>query len=449
MKPRLLELPLLQNWSCHNCGGCCKKHLIEITEEERLRIDSQGWTAVELPDGLPPYVHLGPPSFGKHRLSQRADGACVFLNEAGLCRIHAKFGEAAKPLPCRLYPYVFHPTGKGLVVGLRYSCPSVIRNAGRDLDAQRDDLKHLAQATVADWPDNIPAPRLSDKSPGAWPLVDVLLAAFIEDLGDRTIPLRLRLVRVAAWTELLSTANLTELTVGQLRETCRVVRATVAQLLTDDPAAGGNVAIPPTDRLTRLSFTQLVAYYTREDTVVDQSRGWGGRWKLLRDILVFTFRRGRLPDLSPTWPGIPIRDVEHNLPWFTPQADELCTRYLVTKLQSRAFCGPAYYGEPVIEGLWSLLLTIPVTVWLARWHALTRMTSNSANGGRDPGQAETASAESLRIEQIDLETALARVDHNHGYSPALGLRSVKSRLRSFARREQLTSLLWNVTCEPV
>ncbi|QDV28326.1 Flagellin N-methylase [Planctopirus ephydatiae] len=430
---RLLELPLLQNWSCHNCGGCCKKHLIEITEAERQRIDSQGWNAAELPEGLPPYVPLGRTSEGRYRLSQRADGACVFLTDEGLCQIHARFGEPAKPLPCRLYPYVFHPTGKGLVVGLRYSCPSVIRNAGRDLGSQQAELKQLAQETIADWPEEIPAPRLSDRSPGAWPLVDVLIAALLDELQQRDVPLRLRLVRMAAWTELISTTNLTDLTVAQLRETIRVVRETVAQLLPDEQT----VMVPPADRLTLVGFTQLVAYYTREDTIVDQSKGWAGRWKLLQDILVFTFRKGRLPDLATDWKGIPIRDVEQALPWNTPAAAELLTRYLVTKLQSRAFFGPAYYHEPVIEGFWSLLLTIPVTIWLARWHALARRYRAG------PG----STSEPCVIQAVDLEAALARVDHNHGYSPALGMRSVKSRLRSFVRRDQLTSLIWDITRE--
>ncbi len=436
---RLLELPLLQNWSCHNCGGCCKKHLIEITEAERQRIDSQGWSAAELPEGLPPYVPLGRTSEGRYRLSQRADGACVFLTDEGLCQIHARFGEPAKPLPCRLYPYVFHPTGKGLVVGLRYSCPSVIRNAGRDLVSQQDELKQLAQETIADWPEEIPAPRLSDRSPGAWPLADVLMAALLDELQQRDVSLRLRLVRMAAWTELISTTNLTDLTVAQLRETIRVVRETVAQLLPDE----STVVVPPADRLTLVGFTQLVAYYTREDTIVDQSKGWAGRWKLLQDILVFTFRRGRLPDLATDWKGIPIRDVEQALPWKTPAADELLTRYLVTKLQSRAFFGPAYYHEPVIEGFWSLLLTIPVTIWLARWHALASWQTQARRQNAGPG----STSEPCTIQAVDLEAALARVDHNHGYSPALGMRSVKSRLRSFVRRDQLTSLIWDITRE--
>src|SRR5947209_3715314 len=116
--PRL-ELPVLQNWSCHNCGGCCKQHLIEVTDAERQRILDQNWTES---DGVKQPVlvrHSGPPWRKTYRLAHQAEGGCVFLDDRGLCRIHAKFGEGAKPLACRLYPYAFHPAGKSFAVSLR------------------------------------------------------------------------------------------------------------------------------------------------------------------------------------------------------------------------------------------------------------------------------------------------------------------------------------------
>ena len=117
--PRL-TLPVLQNWDCHSCAGCCRQHQIEITAEEYQRIQQQGWTSA---DGNAQGVVVeriggwwGPP---RYRLAHREDGACVFLNEQGLCRIHAKFGEMGKPLACRVYPYALHPAGKTVTVSLR------------------------------------------------------------------------------------------------------------------------------------------------------------------------------------------------------------------------------------------------------------------------------------------------------------------------------------------
>ena len=106
-----LQLPTIQNWSCHSCGDCCMRHVVEISDEERQRILDQGWSEQdEFTRGTPLMVRdIGPFWNRRWRLGQRTDGACVFLDEQGLCRIHAKFGDPTKPLACRVFPYAFHP----------------------------------------------------------------------------------------------------------------------------------------------------------------------------------------------------------------------------------------------------------------------------------------------------------------------------------------------------
>src|SRR5580704_10984888 len=156
--PPPLELPTIQNWSCHNCGGCCRQHAIEISEDERQRIISQNWEAdANISHDRPFLVKIGPfPWSKRHRLAHQPDGACVFLNERGLCRIHAKFGEAAKPLACRIYPYAFHPAGKKVTVSLRFSCPSVAANRGERVAAQERDLTTLERLVVPDGAERVP-----------------------------------------------------------------------------------------------------------------------------------------------------------------------------------------------------------------------------------------------------------------------------------------------------
>ena len=60
-------------------------------------------------------------------LNHRADGGCVFLGADNLCRIHGKFGSAAKPLACRIYPFLLVPAGDHWNLGLRLACPSAAR----------------------------------------------------------------------------------------------------------------------------------------------------------------------------------------------------------------------------------------------------------------------------------------------------------------------------------
>src|SRR5262245_4511598 len=84
------HLPVVQNWDCHACGQCCKEYTVHVTREERERIAAQGWSALPEFAGVKLVVRDG--WFGRPRLNHRADGSCVFLDERGLCRIHAKFG---------------------------------------------------------------------------------------------------------------------------------------------------------------------------------------------------------------------------------------------------------------------------------------------------------------------------------------------------------------------
>ncbi len=37
------NLPVVQNWDCHVSGSCCKEYQVPLTDEERRRIEAQGW----------------------------------------------------------------------------------------------------------------------------------------------------------------------------------------------------------------------------------------------------------------------------------------------------------------------------------------------------------------------------------------------------------------------
>ena len=211
-----LDLPVLQNWDCHNCGGCCKQHLIEITDDERNRILAQGWTAADgIPDSQPVVENMsgwfGRPQW---RLSHQADGGCVFLDERGLCRIHAKFGEAAKPLACRIYPYAFHPAGKSVAVSLRFSCPSVVKNAGRTMTAQQAEIRRLAESVVPKDVEERQPPQINAVERLDWrdfhQCVEALDGTLAEAAGTRT-PLLVRLLRAVEWTGLVGMSKFDKL----------------------------------------------------------------------------------------------------------------------------------------------------------------------------------------------------------------------------------------------
>lgn len=194
-------LPILQNWSCHNCGGCCREHQIVITAEEKTRIDKHQWTAADgVTDDRPLIVVHG----SDFRLNHQADGACVFLDDHGLCRIHSKFGEAAKPLACRAYPYAVHPAGNSVTVSLRFSCPSVVQNLGEAVTQQRQTLEQLAREIVPSNYQALMPPRLSTtKQLVTWPDVMLLLAFVERGLSVGNVSFVTRLLRVLTWIDLL------------------------------------------------------------------------------------------------------------------------------------------------------------------------------------------------------------------------------------------------------
>ena len=43
MRSPLFTLPVEQNWDCQATGNCCREYRINVTDDERRRIEEQGW----------------------------------------------------------------------------------------------------------------------------------------------------------------------------------------------------------------------------------------------------------------------------------------------------------------------------------------------------------------------------------------------------------------------
>ena len=80
----ILDLPE-QRYSCHGCGDCCRDLSVQLRDDDLARLEQQGW---ERELGEPITVEFR----GRRYLRQRPDGACLFLQDDGLCRIHAHHG---------------------------------------------------------------------------------------------------------------------------------------------------------------------------------------------------------------------------------------------------------------------------------------------------------------------------------------------------------------------
>jgi lysine-N-methylase len=411
-----LELPTLQNWSCHNCGGCCKQHGIFITEAEKERIEKQGWNAESgVPKDQPVFVKMGG-VVGKawHRLAHKPDGGCVFLDEKGLCRIHAKFGEPAKPLACRIYPYAFHPTGKGLTIGLRFSCPSVVANLGQPVLKQRGELMELARQVVPESLTSARPPAISAKETLSWPDFHRIIAALDDSFEDESEPFLKRLLSAITWTTLVGQAPFEGVEGEQVAVLVSYIREAVWKATPD--TAG---EVPEPSSVGRTQFRLLAGHYARKDTYGSKDNTLFGRLRLLRSAVKLTSGKGNLPALQSAFKEVPFELLEK--PFGVPEGtDALFTRYFRVKIQGLSFCGAAYYNVPLVEGFQSLAMVYPAVMWIARWLA--------AGHGRA----------TLAFE--DVADALSIADHHHGYSPAFGTWGFRKRVRTLAELNDIAAL---------
>lgn len=129
---------------------------------------------------------------------------------------------------------------------------------------------------------------------------------------------------------------------------------------------------------------------------------------------------GMLPALNDELRAVPFAVLQG--PIAVPEASqELFTRYYRVKLQGLHFCGRAFYDIPLVEGFYSLAMVLPATLWIARWRA--------ASEGREG------------VDPEDVAYALTLVDHQHGYSDALGTWNARRRILNLCKMGDLPRLV--------
>ena len=339
----------------------------------------------------------------------------MFLDDAGLCRIHAKYGEAAKPLACRIYPYAFHPAGDDIAISLRFSCPSVVENKGQAVEAQANVLEKIARQVVPDDYRNLDPPLISPGESTHWDdflqFVDMTDAIFAEPQ-----PVLVAILRTIMITDLLEEASFSKVSDDQITELLQLIAQTAMMAHEEVPEQ-----IDAPSSIAKRHLRMLAAQYTRHDTMADKDSGFRGYWDRLKTSLSFTWGRGTIPDVRPEFRSAEFQMIEAPFELDDSDAiDEILRRYFRVKIQGIHFCGRAYYDVPFIEGLRSLLLVYPAVMWFARWRA--------AGESRSIVTAE------------DVVAAVTVADHNHGYSAVHGLRASRFRVQLLAKMKQLGPL---------
>jgi lysine-N-methylase len=384
-----------------------------ITDEEKQRIE-----ALDLANDpeVAPKPWFAPAGRGSHqwRLAHRPDGGCVFLTTANHCRLQERFGADVKPFVCRLFPFVLIPAGDHWRVGMRYSCPSAAANSGRPVaDSKKDlvHLSHLLEQHVGRTAESAPPPLLQAGQQLAWPDVCRVVQVLVEIVQDRGDRLERRLRKCLAVARICGKTQFDNLQGQKLTKYLQAVRTAMETDVPREPAD-----LPPPDRLLgRLLFRVLLAIFARKDQNVYGAKSVRRRLRRVLDGWRFARGRGRVPRVNEFLPEISFEELER--PAGMPlEMDETLERYYVVKLNSLQFCGPPNFDLPLLAGLESLVLTLPMILWLRR-----------------------AFADLAPVNAV--EQSIQLVDDHFGGDAMLGFPHIQFLLRTMAQSGELEKLV--------
>jgi len=418
MRPVIRHLPVLQNWDCHVCGTCCKEYVVTVTDEERKRIEAQGWDHAADLGGLAPFRRVGPPWARRYHLNHRPDGSCVFLTDQGRCRIHERFGYESKPLPCRLFPFVLVPVHDHWRVGMRFACPSAAANKGRPTSAHDPELKDFAaqlaqREGLQAAPDGalIQPPRLGPGQRVAWPDFLRFVQALLDLLRNRRDPVERRLRKCLALANEMRKSKLEDVKGNRLGDLLELMKGVIEAETPANPQT-----LPPPGWVGRVLFRQAVALFTRKDHGPNRGVAREGRLALLGAAWRFARGTGRVPRLHQGLPESTFADGEAPRGPLPEAAELILERYYALKVGSIQFCGAAQFGIPFWDGFEILLLTFPIVLWVARLF-------------RDLPREEA------------IVRALSIVDDHFGFNPMLATFRQRMSFQILARTGELARLI--------
>ena len=396
----ILVLPVAsQRYSCHGCGNCCRDFTVQLRPNDLETLRAQKWN-----ERLGEEVTV---EFrGATYLKQRADGACVFLMDDGLCRVHKEFGFAQKPIACQLFPFVLVPDDRRTAVGISFASQSVRENKGAELRTHLAEIDRMSRV--------IPHTRiatysamLGDALAAKEGELDALAQVLDAYLSRDSVVMRDRFDGLAWLAASLGRAKLADVRATRFRELVTMLASALPGELEHLPLPS---ALPKQQRLLRQA-----AYARLEDVQINTAKSTG-RWRtVLRQLLAsraFTRGKGRVPAVARgVFAEVPFAAIAA-MPRLSESPDRdaidaLLTRYTrATILGNRAW-GAGYYGWSAVRGLQALTLNVACTAWTARALAAAR-------------HHEFATIE-------DVRDALGRIDRHAGRAPWLG--SIGERLR--------------------
>jgi lysine-N-methylase len=355
----LRPLPIVENWSCHGCGICCRGAIVVLNEKDLEQIRSQRWD--KHPDfrGKKILVRLGP--FDKrYRLAHRKDGTCIFQDPDKLCRIHKEFGYDAKPHICRMAPLQLIPLEHMAYVTLRRYCPSAAADSGRTVEEQLSELGELLKRADEE-PLASPPPALKRTARRPWKDVEALNESLSRLMLDQRYPLIRRLVHGLQLCNLLNRCKLRGFEGRRLAELLSLLEKSAIE----DASMMFNGRIPPGKQAGKLFRQSLLEYLRLHPDYVCES-SWAERWRLVSAAVKFARGTGSVPLFRLPFPTATFESQEEPLGHLAETVLKPLNAYFETAVVSWRYAMMKRHGWSMVESFWALALGYSVGMWILR-----------------------------------------------------------------------------------
>ncbi len=422
-----------QKYSCHGCGSCCRDFTVQLTDTDLQKLNEQGWKE-----------RLGQEYVVQFRghswLKQTDDGACVFLGDNGLCKVHAEFGLEAKPLACQFFPFMLSPNVRDTHVGISFACGSVVASKGADLESHRGDVRRMSELLPASAPMPV---QLQGKLIASESEVATIETALDGWLRKKNISPAVRYQGLAWLITSLLQANLGNVRGEKLRQLASTLSDAVEQEL---PLLDWPEPSPRAWKLLRQAvFTRIedpkIGDLLKRGKVASVLGQWARsrKWAVGKgispktagfrsvDFASFEITFGVF-DTSTTSIGdstsLSIEAAKNTLTdsqsHDAEAMDDLLQRWIrATILGGRAW-GSGLYGLPIDQGLGLIMVNLLTALWLARFHAAGRGAQH--------------------VSLLDLQVAVGRVDRTSGRAVWLATAGERLRVKWLSHSDSLRLL---------
>ncbi len=372
---RELVYPKEVHFTCSRCGDCCRGWHVMLGPGEADRLSALDWSDVapELTGISPGAPVPGEPRSGRLALARSSDGACVYLGSNNQCRIHEKFGEAAKPLLCRLYPFGFLAVGDRVAVDVSFACRAVSLDQGEPLSRRVPEWNRLVEgASLAPKPH-----RFSKKYDVPGELLWELEHHLVSVLSDEGLSLLDRVRSVFEFNRLATTSDPGTEAARTLRE---VLAKGIPRQIRERPI---DPEFERMDKTGRAVFFHLL-FLSLNPTPDDLLTLKGKAREREAGLRVQAADGYKFPEARPLVDNRELRasfaEVERVSARILDSGSGagILARYLRAKIVGQRFMREGEAELPFVEAVPRLLLLVPIAIWTAKALAAERGSSSVA-----------------------------------------------------------------------